>query len=116
MIKKHFNIKRVITMIDLNNSSDAELQEIISNAAKALKDRQRSKRKEVIAQIKELAASIDATVEINEDKKIVRKTSKVAIKYRDPNNHENTWTGRGVMPRWLRDLLDSGRDRSEFLV
>jgi DNA-binding protein H-NS len=104
-------------MIDLNNSSDAELQEIISNAAKALKDRERSKRKDVIAQIKELAASIDVTVEIIEEKKPVRKTAnKVAIKYRDPNNHENTWTGRGVMPRWLRHLLESGHDRSEFLV
>ena len=105
-------------MIDLNNSSETELQEIINNAKKALKNKQVSKRKEIIAQIKELAASIDATVDINEmdNKKPVRKIAKVAIKYRDPDNSENTWTGRGVMPRWLRNLTDSGRDRSEFSV
>lgn len=25
----------------------------------------------------------------------------VAVKYRDPQNPENTWTGRGRMPRWM---------------
>jgi DNA-binding protein H-NS len=104
-------------MSDLQNLSANELQEIIINAEKALKNIQVNKRKEVIAEIKRLAESIDMTVELNEiDKKPARKGSKVAIKYRDPNNAENTWTGRGVMPRWLRDLLNSGRDRSEFEV
>ena len=27
--------------------------------------------------------------------------AKVAPKYRDPKNPENTWTGRGRMPRWM---------------
>jgi DNA-binding protein H-NS len=104
-------------MTDFNNSSADELQAIISNAEKALKNIQRSKHKEVIAQIRDLAASINATVDIHEnDKKPVRKGAKVAIKYRDPDNAENTWTGRGVMPKWLRALLNAGRERSEFEV
>ena len=40
-------------MTDLNKLSEAELQAVIENAEKALKERQSSKRKEVIAQIKE---------------------------------------------------------------
>lgn len=104
-------------MTDFNNASADQLQEIIINAEKALKNIQLSKRKEVIAEIKDLAASIGMTVELHEiDKKPVRKGNKVAIKYRDPNNAEHTWTGRGVMPIWLRELLNSGRDRSEFEV
>jgi DNA-binding protein H-NS len=104
-------------MSDLQDLSAIELQAMISNAEKALKHIQLNKRKEVINQIKDLAASIGATVDIHEDdKKIVRKGNKVAIKYRDPNNLTNTWTGRGVMPIWLRDLINSGRDRSEFQV
>jgi DNA-binding protein H-NS len=116
MINPHFLIVS-ITMSDLQSLSANELQEIINNAEKALKNIQFNKRREVIAQIKELAASIDMTADVYEtDKKLVRKGSKVAIKYRDPNNPENTWTGRGVMPRWLRDQLNTGRDRSEFEV
>ena len=104
-------------MSDLQSLSANELQEIINNAEKALKNIHLNKRKEVIAEIKKLAESIDMGVDIYEiDKKSTRKGSKVAIKYRDPNNSENTWTGRGVMPRWLRDLLNAGRDRSEFEV
>jgi DNA-binding protein H-NS len=104
-------------MTDLQNLSANELQAIIINAEKALKDIHHNKRKEVILQIKELAASIDATVDIHEnDKKTVRKASKVAIKYRDPNNFENTWTGRGVKPKWFSALLNAGHDRSEFEV
>ncbi len=104
-------------MTDLNGLSAPELKAIISNAEKALKDIKLNKRKEIIAQIKELAASIDATVDIHEnDKKPVRETAKVAIKYRNPDNYENTWTGRGVMPKWLKALLDTGRQRSEFEI
>ena len=51
-------------MTDLNNLSTTELQEIIANAESALKEKQASQRKEVYAQIKELAASVGATVEI----------------------------------------------------
>lgn len=104
-------------MTDLNSLSASELKAIISNAEKALKDIHLNKRKEVISQIKELAASIDATVDIHEsEKKPVRATAKVAIKYRDPNNAENTWTGRGVMPKWLSALINAGRERSEFEI
>ncbi|MEQ1428623.1 H-NS histone family protein, partial [Salmonella enterica] len=30
-----------------------------------------------------------------------RRSGTVAIKYRDPENSANTWTGRGRMPRWM---------------
>jgi DNA-binding protein H-NS len=41
----------------------------------------------------------------------------VAVKYRDPKNLENTWTGRGRMPRWMVAATKSGKARKEdFLV
>ena len=58
-------------MTDYQNLSESELQAVIESAEKALKNKQANKRKDVIAQIKELAASIDVTVDIHEnDKKI----------------------------------------------
>jgi DNA-binding protein H-NS len=104
-------------MTDFNNLSESELQSYIDNAEKALKERQSSKRKEVMAQIKELAASIGASVEISDgDKKSDRKTGKVPAKYRDPANASQTWTGRGLAPRWMQDLLASGRNKAEFEI
>jgi DNA-binding protein H-NS len=45
------------------------------------------------------------------------KGSSVAPKYRDPKNPENTWTGRGRMPRWLTAATKSGKaKREDFLI
>lgn len=104
-------------MTDFNKLSESEIQAFIGNAEKALKDRQSSKRKEVIAQIKELAASIGVVVEIQEgDKKSERKVGKVAARYRNPGNASQTWTGRGLAPKWMQELMASGRDKSEFEI
>ena len=41
----------------------------------------------------------------------------VAVKYRDPKNPENTWTGRGRMPRWLVAATKGNKvKREEFLI
>lgn len=45
-----------------------------------------------------------------------RKTSKVAAKYRDPENPRNTWSGRGRMPRWLAQKTKYGRSAIDFLI
>ena len=104
-------------MADYQNLSESELQTVIESAEKALKNKQATKRKDVIAQIKELAASIDVVVEIHEaDIKLTRKGVKVPVKYRHPEDPEKTWTGRGVMPVWLQTLINAGHDRSEFEV
>ena len=42
---------------------------------------------------------------------------KVLVKYRDPNNPANTWTGRGLMPRWLVKATKGGKAKKEdFLI
>jgi len=45
-----------------------------------------------------------------------RKPGKVAVKYRDPDNRRNTWSGRGRMPRWLVDKTRRGKRAADFLV
>jgi DNA-binding protein H-NS len=41
----------------------------------------------------------------------------VAVKYRDPQNPENTWTGRGRMPRWMVAATKGGKaKREDFLA
>lgn len=103
--------------MNLENKSPEELAALIAEAQAQLQTRQQSKRKEVLAQIKELAASINVTVQIvDEAKKVDKRVSSVAAKYRNPSNPSDTWTGRGLMPKWLRQLIDSGRNKDEFLI
>src|SRR5262245_44099855 len=41
----------------------------------------------------------------------------VAAKYRDPQNPENTWTGRGRMPTWMVAATKSGKaKKDDFLI
>jgi len=44
------------------------------------------------------------------------KLGKVAPKYRNPANTDETWAGRGKPPRWLATYLDQGRRIEEFLI
>lgn len=104
-------------MSDYQNLSESELKVLITKAETALKTKQENKRKEVIAQIKQLAASIDAHVEIVENgKKAGKRKSKVAVKYRHPQDPDKTWTGRGIKPKWLQSLLSKGHSLSEFEI
>ena len=56
-------------MTDFENLSESELQTVLESVEKVLKNKQANKRKDVIAQIKELAASINVTVDIHENDK-----------------------------------------------
>lgn len=40
---------------------------------------------------------------------------KVAPKYRDPDTGE-TWSGRGLKPKWLAAAIEGGRTLEEFAV
>jgi DNA-binding protein H-NS len=95
--------------------SEAELASMIDDAQKALREKHDSKRKEVVNKIKELASSIGVNADITEiTKPMGRKGSKVPVKYQNPQNLSQKWTGRGMKPKWLQALLDQGRDIKEF--
>lgn len=106
-------------MSDYTTLSELELAGVIESAQRALREKMDHKRKDVILQIKELASSINVNVEIvdNAPTKISgRKGSKVAPKYQNPYNNAQTWTGRGMKPKWLSSMLDAGRSIEEFEI
>ncbi|WP_141750786.1 MULTISPECIES: H-NS histone family protein, partial [Stenotrophomonas] len=41
---------------------------------------------------------------------------KVAPKYRNPANSEETWTGRGRQPKWMALLVAKGALPQDFLI
>lgn len=41
---------------------------------------------------------------------------KVPPKYRNPANPKETWTGRGLPPRWMAELIKKGKKREDFLI
>lgn len=45
-----------------------------------------------------------------------RKRSKIAVKFRNPSNPAETWSGRGRPARWLAALEKQGHKRAEYAV
>ncbi|HRK17999.1 MAG TPA: H-NS histone family protein [Hyphomicrobiaceae bacterium] len=45
-----------------------------------------------------------------------RKGTKVAPKYRNPDNKLETWTGRGRQPRWVAARLAKGAKLADFVI
>lgn len=103
--------------IDFQKLSEQQLEEMIRNAERTLTEKREAVRKDVIEQIQKLAHSIGAVAHLEEKQtRSARKGIKVPIKYRHPTNQKLAWTGRGVTPRWLQELIDQGHDRSEYEV
>ncbi|RNF84337.1 H-NS family nucleoid-associated regulatory protein [Montanilutibacter psychrotolerans] len=119
--------------IDINKLSTKELQALITQAKK--RKTTLAKRKPIAAVQKKVAALLKAegytVAELFGNagaaaraprsaspaaKKPRKATSKVAPKYRNPENASETWTGRGKQPRWLAAHTGAGRSLAEFLI
>jgi DNA-binding protein H-NS len=104
---------------DVSGLSESELAEMIASAEKALRAKREIKKKDVLAQIRALAASIGVTVAFTDESVPAvsgRRGKKVAVKYRDPADPSRQWSGRGVKPKWLARYLEEGRGIEEFTV
>jgi len=60
------------------------------------------------------AASKVAGKKVAAPKRSPQAGTSVAAKYRGPNGE--TWSGRGLMPRWLAALVAKGRKKEEFAI
>jgi len=95
--------------IDVAELTDDEL----SAAAGEMEVRKAGKVEGVKNEILELAKAVGLAV-IFKDGKPARR--KVAAKYRDPNNADQTWVGRGMTPKWMADLIAGGAAKEDFLI
>lgn len=75
-------------------------------------------RKEVQKTAEELGMTVAQVVGLEKPVKAVkdRSAKKIAPKYRNPEAPEQTWTGRGQMPVWLRQRVEQGARLEDFLI
>lgn len=120
--------------IDLNTLSAKELSSLITQAKK--RKTTLSKRKPLLAVRKKLAqmaktegytiaelfgtggsSAVRVPRAPGKATKTARKPlGKVAPKYRNPANADETWSGRGKQPRWLAAYTSTGRELQDFLI
>lgn len=100
-------------------STVAQLLEQKAALERQIADAQRAEKAGAIAEVRALmdkyGLSMADLSARGPAKPRAKAASKVAVKYRDPATGD-TWTGRGLKPKWLRAHLDAGRKVTDFAV
>lgn len=104
--------------------SNLSLNELLAQKAaleSQIAERMRTERAEAIAQVRALMAQYGLTAAdiANKPAAPAKRSggggSKVAAKYRDPATGDS-WSGRGLKPKWLSAALASGRTLADFAI
>lgn len=103
-----------MAVINYDKMTVKELTDHIARAQKALaaaKDRERSELKHKIASLAE-----NAGFSVGELFGGRGKGKSISVKYMNPDNRAETWTGRGRKPNWLVAKLSKGAKITDFAV
>ena len=101
--------------INLYSYSMSELQALARDIEVELRRRGDEERKRVLVQMKDLAASVDMTLDDFIAYSSSKKT-KGEPKYQNPDNPRQTWTGRGKRPSWIKAVLEQGGSLEDMLI
>ena len=103
----------------------SSLQDLLAQRAeieKRIADVQREARADAVAQVRALMSEFGLTMADLAGKSSApraaaagKPASKVAPKYRNAATGE-TWTGRGLQPKWLKSALAAGAKLEEFTI
>ncbi|HEX4510423.1 MAG TPA: H-NS histone family protein [Burkholderiaceae bacterium] len=100
----------------------ANLQDLLSQKAeieRQISDARRTERNDAVAKVRALMTehglSASDLVAKAPGPRASMSGRKVAAKYRDPVTGQ-TWTGRGLKPKWLSAALEAGKQLNDFAV
>ena len=105
--------------VDIKNLNHNQLNELIAKA----QTRQTELRREQVSTVRDKVNALIKAEGFTFDDlfgarapKSRRAGTTVAPKYRNPDDAEQTWSGRGKRPRWFNEALAAGKKESDLLV
>ena len=115
---KHFYTEAIMknnNPIDLENLDVEQLRAITENAQQLIDQKQHQRLYDAYMQFEQIAEDADSSIDeiLKAGEKLEKKRS---IKYRNTDNSEETWTGRGRKPTWLVEALAAGHELNEFAI
>lgn len=110
--------------VNLKGMTRKELERLKTNVEKALEKVADTEKKAALEAAEKAAKAFGFSLSDLEGVKPGRKASsaksdgraKVAPKYRNPANPEETWTGRGRKPKWVEAHLEAGGALDDILI
>lgn len=101
--------------LNLNDMSKDELKKLIKDAEKALKTIETRR----LAEAKKAAESAAKEYGFSLDELLAgasKKGAKGVAKYRNPEDADQTWTGKGRKPNWVNAALESGKSLDDLAI
>ena len=102
--------------MDLSNLSVGELRNLQDQIKIELKKREQHDLAKAREQILSIAQSVGIPIKDLISSGIRTKSGAVAVKYRNPNDASQQWTGRGRKPKWVEEMLKSGASMASMMV
>ncbi len=103
--------------IDLDGFSLSELKALQKQVARAVEEFADREKTRVMAALEEKAREMGFN--LSDLMGAPRKTGKKApgiARYRNPEDHNATWTGKGRRPDWIRAALADGKTLEELAI
>lgn len=102
---------------ELQNMSLKDLKKLRQKVDTLIASYEDRKKQEALVELEAKAKEMGFTLsELTSGKGKAKGRSLSAPKYRDPEDGDRTWTGRGRQPEWFKQALAAGRDPEEMLI
>ncbi len=101
--------------MDLKQMSDSDLADLEKQVITESRNRSSRRKENVLQQIHELAAKNE--ISLDDLKGVLRRKRRPSDQiYRNPDDPDKVWRGRGRKPSWLQKKIDEGASMEEFRV
>lgn len=103
-------------MIDLEKLSLKELKQLQKDVETAITEFKDRERRKALEEVEAFARERGLTPADLSDLVSRRTRKPAAAKYANPENPDQTWTGRGRRPRWIEAALGAGKSLEDMAL
>jgi len=107
--------------MDLSNMSLGDLRNLQEQIKQEMKQREQQEVQKAREQIMAIAQSVgvplkDLIAAGGRGAKTGTKSGSVAVRYRNPDDESQQWTGRGRQPKWVKEWVEGGKSLDKLRV
>lgn len=102
--------------MNLDNLSLKELKDLQAKVSKAIASFEDRRKREALAALEEKARDLGFTLSELAGISTGRKRAAATAKYANPQNKNETWSGRGRKPRWFDAALKAGKKPDDMAI
>ena len=103
--------------MDLSNMSVGDMRNLQDQIKQEMKKREQSDMAKAREQILAIAQSVGVPLkDLLATTGRGGKTGTVAVRFRNPDNASQQWTGRGRQPKWVKEWVEGGKSIDKLRV